>query len=316
MKFHIGVTDNDWFSFLSKRKNEDVNFWQPSGNTRFKAITQGAPFLFKLKSPNNAIAGVGFFSSNSILPLEVAWDIFGERNGMDSYFQFKQKIINYRNFTNNPFDKNPNIGCIVLTDPIFFPKKDWIPIPKNWSSNIVKGKTYNTLDQVGLMIWNQVESLLNNYNLFDREESEKSQLILEKNEPEYLKKYLTRIRLGQGAFRVCLTDAYQRKCAISGEKTLPVLEAAHIKPYSQSGPNYTSNGILIRADLHKLFDAGYITLTKNLKIEVSKRIKEKFENGKDYYKYHGQPLSHLPSKKMNQPDTGYIEWHNQHIYDG
>src|SRR5690606_6533257 len=119
--------------------------------------------------------------------------------------------------------------------------------------------------------------LLQNSNLFDREESEKSQLILEDNEPDYLKKYLTRIRLGQGAFRVSLTDAYHRKCAISGERTLPVLEAAHIKPYSVSGPNHLSNGILMRADLHKLFDSGYLTLTKDLKVEVSKRIKEEFE---------------------------------------
>lgn len=46
---------------------------------------------------------------------------------------------------------------------------------------------------------------------------------------------LIRHRLGQGAFRVLVTDAYQRRCAISGEKTLPVLEAAHIRPYSQHG---------------------------------------------------------------------------------
>src|SRR5690606_962169 len=264
MDFYIGVTDYDWFSFLSKRENEDINFWQPSGKTRFNAINPGAPFLFKLKAPHNAIAGIGFFSSNSILPIEVAWDIFGERNGVASYFQFRKTIINYRSFTNNPFDQNPNIGCIVLTDPIFFSKKDWIRIPQNWSKNIVKGKTYNTSDEMGQMVWNQVEGLLQNSNLFDREESEKSQLILEDNEPDYLKKYLTRIRLGQGAFRVSLTDAYHRKCAISGERTLPVLEAAHIKPYSVSGPNHLSNGILMRADLHKLFDSGYLTLTKDL----------------------------------------------------
>ena len=93
MKFYLGVTDNNWFSFLASRHNEDINFWQPSGNTVFKALQPGAPFLFKLKAPANAIGGIGFFSSNSILPLDVAWDIFGERNGLMSYFQFKQKII-------------------------------------------------------------------------------------------------------------------------------------------------------------------------------------------------------------------------------
>src|SRR5688572_15415657 len=128
MKYYVGVTDFDWYNFLSIGKNEDVNFWQPGGNSAFKAIQQGAPFLFKLKYPYNSIAGVGFFSSHSILPLDVAWNIFEERNGLESFFKFKQKIINYRN-ADNPYSKNSNIGCIILTDPIFFAKEDWIPVP-------------------------------------------------------------------------------------------------------------------------------------------------------------------------------------------
>jgi len=107
MKYYIGVTDYDWFRFLLQRENEDINFWQPGGHLRFKAINQGAPFLFKLKYPYNAIAGVGFFSSHTFLPLDVAWNIFGERNGITSFFQFKQKIIKYRR-ARNSFDKNPN----------------------------------------------------------------------------------------------------------------------------------------------------------------------------------------------------------------
>jgi len=316
MKFYLGVTDNDWFSFLASRENEDINFWQPSGRTVFKAVKPGAPFLFKLKAPNNAIGGIGFFSSNSILPLDVAWDIFGKRNGLDSYFQFKQKIVRYRNFSDNSFNKNPNIGCIVLTDPIFFREKDWIPIPENWSNSIVKGKSYSTTDEIGQDLWRRVEHLLSSYNLFDRNESLKNQLILEESEPEYSKKYLTKVRLGQGAFRVKLTDAYYRRCAISGEKTLPVLEAAHIKPYSESGPHYISNGILMRADLHKLFDAGYITITTDLKLEVSKKIREEFKNGKDYYKLQGQGMFILPRKVIDHPNQKYLDWHNTNIYNG
>ena len=76
-------------------------------------------------------------------------------------------------------------------------------------------------------------------------DEEKSQLILEDTEsPMYGKSILTKVRLGQGAFRVLVTDAYNRKCAISGEKTLPVLEAAHIKPYSESGSHFISNALI------------------------------------------------------------------------
>lgn len=316
MKFHLGVTDNNWFSFLAKRREpaEDVNFWRPGGNQSFRAIAVGAPFAFKLKFPSNAIGGLGFFSSYTNLPLDVAWDIFGQRNGVESYAEFKNTIISYRS-EKNPFAVNPNIGCIVLTDPIFFRKEDWVAVPKDWGKSIVQGKSYDTSTDTGKALWEKIELVLEKYQLFNRDESPKSQLILEQAEPAYAAKYLTKVRLGQGAFRVNLTEAYQRKCAISGEKTLPVLEAAHIKPYALSGPNYTTNGILMRADMHKLFDSGYMTITSDYKVEVSPKIKETFENGKDYYKHHGQKII-LPQEKANHPEQLYIEWHNNNIYNG
>ena len=315
MKYYIGVTDYDWFDFLSNRENEDINFWQPGGKSNFRVIKEGAPFLFKLKSPYSAIAGIGFFASHSILPLDVSWNIFGERNGVESFFQFKRKITNYRN-SRNPYSSNPNIGCIVLTDPIFFKKSDWIPVPNNWSKSIVQGKSYDTTTEIGKKLWEKVELILHQYKLFERKESSKSQLILAEPEAEYTKKYLMKVSLGQGAFRVQLTDAYHRRCSITGEKTLPVLEAAHIKPFSESGPNHIANGILLRADIHKLYDSGYLTFTNDYKVEVSHKIKEEFENGREYYRLHGHELLILPKNSLNKPNSNYIEWHNNNIYNG
>lgn len=315
MKFYIGVTDFEWFTFLSRRENEDINFWQPGGKSAFQVIKQGAPFLFKLKSPHNAIAGIGFFSSHSILPLDVAWNIFEQRNGLDSYQKFKQKIIGYRN-AENSFEKNKNIGCIILTDPIFFAKQDWIKVPESWNRSIVQGKSYDTNTFDGKNLWDKIELVLQEYRLFERAESTKSQLILAEPDAEYTRKYLTKVRLGQGAFRVQLTDAYTRRCSITGEKTLPVLEAAHIKPFSESGPNHLSNGILLRADLHKLYDSGYITITTDYLVEVSRKIKEEFENGREYYKFHGSDLLVLPNSISDRPAADYIEWHNNHVYNG
>ena len=127
---------------------------------------------------------------------------------------------------------------------------------------------------------------------------------------------LSKVRIGQGAFRVSVTDAYSRRCTITGERTLPVLEAAHIKPYAESGPNTASNGLFLRSDIHKLFDSGYITITKDHKIEVSRRIKEEFENGKEYYQYHGKDLRGLPNVEREKPSLQFIEWHNNHAYQG
>ena len=100
-----------------------------------------------------------------------------------------------------------------------------------------------------------------------------------------------RPRLGQGAFRVEVTDAYSRRCAITGEKTLPALEAGHIRPYAKSGPHEIRNGLLLRSDIHNLFDLGYLTVTTDYKVEVSRRIKEEYDNGRHYYALHGQTLS-------------------------
>ena len=58
--------------------------------------------------------------------------------------------------------------------------------------------------------------------------------------------YLVRPRLGQGSFRVLVTDTYGRRCAVTGEKALPVLDAAHIRAVREGGQHRLDNGLLLR----------------------------------------------------------------------
>jgi len=122
-------------------------------------------------------------------------------------------------------------------------------------------------------------------------------------------------RLGQGSFRVMVTDAYRRKCAITGERTLPALEAGHIKPFRESGPHKVSNGILLRSDIHRLFDTGYVTITPDYRFEVSRRVREEYENGRDYYALNGRQLI-IPPMKEFQPAGEFISWHNENVFRG
>ena len=116
-------------------------------------------------------------------------------------------------------------------------------------------------------------------------------------------------RLGQGSFRIVVTDAYERRCAFTGERTLPVLEAAHIRPYAVFPRHEVSNGILLRSDLHKLFDEGYVTVDPvDRKILVSPRIREEFENGKEYYRLHGLPIRE-PAVAAYRPQVENLEFH-------
>lgn len=308
MKFWIGVTDNSWFDFLSKLVPDEVNFWQPGGTTAFKRLQPGELFLFKLRAPLNYIAGGGFFVSHSFLPLSLAWETFEQKNGTEDFEDFRSKIMHLRRQSEG-IEPDPTIGCIILAKPFFFPRDEWIPAPENWRPGIVQGKTYDVSESVGASIWAMVQERLARY----KKQYELKEDTIQKVAEEvalYGSDYLTHARLGQGAFRVVITDVYNRKCAITQERTLPVLEAAHIKPYAKSGPHKINNGLLLRSDLHKLFDLFYLTITPDFHVEVSKRIKEEYKNGREYYALHGKELN-LPSNSEYLPSREYIEWHNQ-----
>lgn len=317
MEYYVGNTDKDWFRFLCIRKPEDINFWQPGGHQRIRRLRIGAPFLLRLKRPISKIAGVGFFSSQSLLPIDFAWEVFQEKNGVSSLVEFQKRINTYRD-KNDSVEKRPTIGCLILSNPVFFDEADWLNTPPDWHANIVSGRKYDSTESYGKMLWESIEYLLQKYRLFDLPKERKSQFAVAEDSlaDRYGAEILSRVRLGQGAFRILVTDAYERRCAVSGERTLPALDAAHIKPYDRSGPHSISNGMLLRSDVHKLYDKGYLTITPDYRVVVSRKIKEEYENGREYYRYHGNRIVSCPSREIDRPSREFIEWHNREIFKG
>lgn len=309
MRFYVGVTDNEWYAYLAQLQPDEVNFWQPGGTMVFRAVDQYAPFLFKLHSPYNFIVGGGFFVRHSFLPLSIAWESFQQKNGAPDYLTFRTAIMKYRERSGRDGDGDPVIGCIILTDPFFLPKDQWIPVPHDWSPNIVQGKTYATESPEGARLWEEVRVRLEAAPALAGNKA--ADFVVRER---YGSEYLICPRLGQGAFRVLVTEAYNRRCAITGEKVLPVLDASHIKPYAEGGPHSIDNGLLLRKDQHTLFDRGYMTITEEYKIEVSKRIKEDYGNGREYYQMHGKSLLVLPQNRMELPSREFIQWHNENVY--
>jgi putative restriction endonuclease len=307
VKIWVGVTDKDWFEYLTLRSPDEVNFWQPSGSRTFRVLQPGEPFLFKLHSPNNFVVGGGFFVRYSALPASLAWDAFEGKNGVASLSELRRRIQRYRRGEESI---DPIIGCNVLAEPFFLPRDLWIPIPPDWAGNIVSGKSYDTQTPAGQSLWNSVQQA----RVAGNRVRDPAHIDSVSEALRFGAEYLTRGRLGQGAFRVLVTDAYQRRCAVTGEKTLPVLEAAHIQPYAEQGPHRVSNGILLRSDLHKLFDLGYVTVTPELRLEVSPRLKEEWQNGREYYAHHGKELSIQPSDVMSHPGKEYLRWHNENRF--
>jgi putative restriction endonuclease len=299
----VAVTDRDWFDHLRQQADlTEVNFWSPSPKS-FRALQPGELFLFKLHAPINMIVGGGVFASATTMPLSLAWEAFGASNGVRSLAEMRSRILRYRKV--DPSTTGPvEIGCRMLTQPFFLHESHWFPPPPSWAVNIVSFRGYDTNNSEGMALWEAVQGAM-------APASQPSGYA----EPQarYGEPTLIHPRLGQGAFRLVVTDLYGRRCAITRERTLPALEAAHIRPYADGGEHSPSNGILMRRDIHSLFDAGYVTVTPANRFEVSRRIREEFENGRDYYALHGSEIA-LPATV--RPDTQALRWHNELRYLG
>lgn len=82
-----------------------------------------------------------------------------------------------------------------------------------------------------------------------------------------------------------------------------------------NGPNRVQNGLLLRSDLHTLFDRGYLTVKPDLQLEVSQRLHEDFHNGRDYHALRGRSLR-TPRKLDARPHEDFLSWHNENVYRG
>ena len=307
----IAVTDMGWYEFLSRRSLLEVNFWTPSDRRRFSA-PEFSPFFFKLKAPHRAIAGFGYFAKWSSLPDWLAWECFGEGNGCESLDALQARLAAIRSrigyVESGPVSA---IGCILLVQPVFFPPDAWIPQPRDWRDRTVSSDTYDLTAGEGKRIW---EQCLAQAHLSGPVDARLPQ-VAGPAAPKYGVPRLVTPRLGQGTFRVSVTDAYSRACAITSEHSLPALDAAHIRSYAKEGPHEVANGILFRADLHRLFDKGYVTVTPDHRLEVSQRLKADYSNGRSYYPLSGQALG-LPTHAKDRPAAEFLGWHNENVYLG
>jgi putative restriction endonuclease len=300
----VAITDQSWFDLLSQERPDEVNFWQPSGGRNFGAVAAGELFLFKLHAPNDYIVGGGVFSHASNVPLSLAWEAFGIKNGVHSLAEMRERIAGYRR-DDALLDTrtDPPVGCRILTQPFFWPRDQWLPVPQSFARNIVTGKRYGTGDAEGRYLWDAVIDRVGLPALG-------SQAVARYGAP-----LMIRPRLGQGAFRLAVTDAYERRCAVSGEKTLPILDAAHIRSYGEGGEHDPANGLLLRTDIHRLFDLGYVTVTDDRRFEVSHRLKQDFDNGRHYYDLHGAAVR-SPQRGYAVPAADALAWHREHRYLG
>ena len=307
----VAVTDSGWYEFLLGRPDlDEVNFWRPSARRSFKAPAF-SPFLFKLRAPHNAICGFGFYAIWSPLPIWLAWEAFGAGNGCPSLAEMQSRLEHIRHRIRYQHREDSTyIGCTTIVHPTFFPHGTWVPQPFTWPARTQTDMKFDLTAGEGKRVWDDCLTVARSLPT-----SRALDMTAPSPNPEerYGPPVLVRPRLGQGTFRIAVLEAYQRSCAVTTEHSLPVLEAGHIQPYAEGGPHSVPNGLLLRADLHRLFDKGYITVTPSMHLEVSPRLREEYRNGRTYYPLHGNVVR-VPRDDAHAPDPALLRWHNDHKF--
>lgn len=297
MRAYVAVTDPVWLRRLRSTESREVNFWQP----RPAALRQeeGTPWIFKVRG-RDTVAGYGFFSYYTIMPVGVAWETFGLANGVENFTEMTRRIADLRHGVH----ATDSVGCVVLSEITILPEHAYITAPRTWKRNTVRGEYYDLDQGEGARMWTELMA----YGVARASVSPLLVVPGGKGKP-----VVYTPRRGHGAFRLMVMDAYERRCAITGEKTLPALEAAHIRPYSEVASHEVTNGILLRSDIHRLFDQGYVTVDPDLRFRVSSRIRDEFHNGLIYYDLNGRAVR-VPDVGAQQPNRSALEWHSTTIF--
>ncbi len=301
MRAVVGVTDNEWAGFLRARPHlTEANFWLPSPNSPFRALSVGEPFLFKTHWPDNQLVGGGFFSGFAELTIQEAWELHGEGNGVASLSAMTTRIAHYRK---SPPDPRMRIGCVLLRDLFFTPESEGLAAPADFAKNIVRFKGYDLGTSSALEL--QLETLLDRSDLRISDELGAPSIV-----PGATRGLPTLAvpRVGQQAFKSLVLTSYHRRCAVTGNRVEPVLQAAHIRPVADEGQHRVDNGLLLRSDVHILFDRGYLGIDGHYRLHVSHRLRDDFGNGDEFYARAGSTID-TPDRRADRPSAEAISWH-------
>jgi putative restriction endonuclease len=266
MHFYLGVTDNQWFTALQHATARRVRFLDPSGRS-FGVSQPGQRIPLQAQSARTThIGGGGAFVRSEQLPLRLAWEVFGSvANGCATFAEFAHKIIGYR-------QNRPQIATAIRRLRVWCWRGRVFsshagagsPCLPDWAGNIATGKTHDTADPIHAALWQRYVALRDAYRAYHPDTAVRT---MAATPARYGHEYMVAPRVGQSAYRLQVLATYGRRCAITREHTPLVLEAAHIRPYAQEGAHALANALLLRADFHRLFDAGYVTVDPAYRIQ-------------------------------------------------
>ncbi len=266
----------------------------------------GALVLFRIQRDGKSlICGGGFFQRLLDLEPEQAWTLFGVNNGCESFEEFERVIREHGWRKGRKLSSNLVCGTFMFSS----------------------GECYEIPQEIGAPAL---------------EDGEMSSFPLDAPEGRFLANYIMRKRSFElrsdtadcgwpGIFRMAeekhardytavftamMMQAYDFKCAVTGEALVPVLEVAHIRTFYDERFLKPDNGLVLRSDIERLFTSGYITACykddDHAVIKVSSTL-EKMGGG-NYMQYDGCELA-LPADISLRPSKNYLKWHSENRFE-
>ena len=317
-KYEIGTCrcNRKWLKNIRQLKNtivlDEVNLWlstnkeKPRGST----LIEGTPFLIRFKPNKNSnkeyIVGGGlFYQAEKGMTYSEAWKYYREANGVTSEKEFHEIAE----------DKNGNkaITSYIIRSPIFLDKDEWIDYFKVISKKIPEKTPQQPLDHFEFnkpdtkKLWKNIKEKFTTIEAcknFNENAKNPKDLIGRETRP------------GQLTFRKELLKLFEDKCAVTGINATGIIEAAHIKRYSEVLEHDISNGIPLRADLHRLLDSGYATIRKNgeeFQFIISDKFWKDHNDSSEMYRECHKAKIKMPSGW--RIDEKYLEWHHKEHRD-
>ena len=165
----------------------------------------------------------------------------------------------------------------------------------HFSFNYIKKFAQFYLDQISTGFSEVLKNELVDEGWFDPENIEDAR--------NKINKFLA-IRQGQTRFRNQLLEIYKFKCCMTNCDVPAALEACHIYPYMGPKTNHIQNGIILRADLHTLYDKGLIYIDEKYIVHLT----EKLKISSQYNFLDGEQLKNLPRNKEDRPSKDAIKY--------
>lgn len=296
--FALAVTDNRWHDqMLSDPPTGLVNFWTPTPWA--VQLRPGVRWGFMLKAPVRRIGGFGTFVRYEEATVSEAWERWGLANGVQSLAEFQDRILGLagRRSSTPIVSTNPVIGCVLLDACVILPSAEQ-PTPEDlgygFPSQIVKWKGY-PVGELELAFEASLPTPTAPFQLVASDGTTWEQRRSKK-------------RIAQSLFRRDILAAYGGVCAATGTACDPVLEAAHIQPFVNYTSNHLQNGLALRRDIHRLFDAGLLSIRTDYTLEVSQRL-----TASPYAELEGVAL-HLPADSGARPSLEAIRYHRAEVF--